>query len=62
MHIIIYVVCTHTHSFKSLLSYAENPPQESAAERAQADVISSWVGGEVRKEDERSFSFFFERV
>jgi hypothetical protein len=42
-------------SFKSLLSYAENPPQELAAEQSLNDVTSSWIGEAVRVERGRRY-------
>ncbi len=42
-------------SFKSLLSYAENPPQESESERALQDITSSWIGGAVRSDELRRY-------
>jgi hypothetical protein len=42
-------------SFKSLLSYAENPPQELASERALEDITSTWIGGAVRSDELRRY-------
>ena len=42
-------------SFKTLLTYAENPPQESVTEKAMQDVMSSWIGGAVRKDQDRRY-------
>ena len=42
-------------SFKSLWSYADNPPQESATEKAFDDVVSTWIGAALRKDQGRRF-------
>ena len=43
-------------SFKSLLSYAENPPQELVTNSSTLDhVASTWIGGAVRKEPGKQY-------